>query len=100
MPLICDQCDAKLKVTVTGGEFFVQEESTPDNINFERAENTKIIMLSDEPEKEKDIRDLTVTVTCSANADHLLFSHTVSKIKANIYSRIALAATKNARKYS
>ncbi len=98
----CDTCGEKLHITITGGEFYVREGSTLDNLNFEKATNTQIVTL-DEPIENMPIDEdpeLSIIVKCSSNPDHFIFAHTVSKIKVDLYSRIMRAARILANKFS
>ena len=91
----CIICGAKLKVTITGGEFLIREGSVEDNINFEKAQKidfTKAEVL------DEDVM-LEVNVECSADPSHSVFAHIDSKIREEIYQRIATAAIKLRNKY-
>ena len=100
--IACDQCGAKLRVTVTGGMFYVREGSELKNINFEKADDTVLITLEDTPDEEVQVdaeTTLTVDVCCSVDPDHMLFSHVESEVKRNIFGRIKQAAAALERKY-
>ncbi len=91
----CIICGAKLKVTITGGEFLIREGSTEDNINFEKAQ--KIDFTTAEV-LDEDIM-LEVNVECLADPTHAIFKYIDSKIRETIYHRIANAATELCNKY-
>jgi len=91
----CIICGAKLKVTLTGGEFLVREGSTEDNINFEKA---KKIDFSKAEVLDEDVM-LEVNVECSADPSHDIFAHISSKIKCEIYQRLHIAAVELRNKY-
>ena len=91
----CIICGAKLKVTITGGEFFVRAGSTPDNLNFEKAEK---IDFSTAEKLDEDVM-LEVIVECSADPSHKVFAHIDSVIRTDIYNRIATAAITLRNKY-
>ena len=88
-------CNNKLKITITGGEFFVREGSTGDNINFEKCQ--KIDFAAAEV-LDEDVM-LEVNVECSSDPTHSIFTHIDSKIRAEIYHRIATAAIELRNKY-
>lgn len=92
----CIMCGAKLKVTVTGGEFLIKEGSTEDNLNFEKPEK---IDFATAEKLDEDVM-LQVNVECSANPEHKVFAYIDSKIRAEIYQRIATAAIKYRNKYT
>lgn len=96
----CDTCGERLRVNVTGGTFYIREGSTIENINFKRAEDTKIITRNgpeDEPKLDES-PEMSIEIVCSSNSDHLLFAHTVNEIKIAIYTRIGVAASKIIKK--
>lgn len=93
--LNCIECNGKLKVTITGGEFLVKDGSTEDNINFEKTE--KIDFATAEV-LDADVM-LEIHIECSNNPAHRIFGHTDSKIRQEIYQRIASAAIKLRNKY-
>lgn len=91
----CIICNSKLKVTITGGEFFVREGSVEDNINFEKVEK---IDFSTAEKLDEDVM-LEIIVECSADPSHDIFAHIDSKIRCEIYHRIATAAIELRNKY-
>lgn len=91
----CIMCNQKLKVTITGGEFFIREGSTENSINFEKA--VKINFATAE-KLDEDVM-LEVVVECSADPSHAVFACIDSKIRAEIYHRIATAAIQLRNKY-
>lgn len=91
----CIICEAKLKVTITGGEFYLKDGSTEDNINFEKMQ--KIDFSTGK--KIDDDAMLGVNVECSADPSHAIFAFIDSKIRYEIYHRIATAAIKFRDKY-
>ena len=97
--IACTTCGAKLRVNVTGGNFFIREGSTLDNINFERADDRQILVQENNYSPSADT-SLTIDVVCSENTEHGIFDHAVSKIKLAIYTRIMQAASQKVRKYS
>ena len=95
MGIDCIICGAQLKVIITGGEFLIREGSIEDNINFEKAQK---IDFSKGEKLDEDVM-LEVVVECSANPTHSIFAHIDSKIRAEIYHRIATAAIELRNKY-
>lgn len=95
MAIDCIECGSKLKVSITGGEFLIREGSTEDLINFEKAEK---INFETAEVLDEDIM-LEVNVECSANPSHRIFGHIDSKIRQEIYQRIATAAIGLRNKY-
>ena len=93
--IACIICSAKLKVTITGGEFLVREGSVEDNINFEKAEK---IDFGTAEVLDEDVM-LEVNVECSTDPSHDIFAHIDSKIREEIYHRIVTAAVKLRNKY-
>lgn len=91
----CIICGAKLKIIITGGEFLVREGSVEDNINFEKAEK---INFETAEKIDEDVM-LEVNVECSADSSHSIFAHIDSKIRCEIYHRIATAAIELRNKY-
>ncbi len=91
----CIECSAQLQITITGGEFLIREGSTEDNINFEKAQR---IDFSIAEKLDEDVM-LEVDVECSCDPSHNIFGHIDSKIRAEIYSRIATAAIELRNKY-
>jgi len=91
----CMLCNNKLKVTITGGEFLVRGGSTEDNINFEKAQK---IDFETAEVLDEDVM-LEVNVECSADSSHDIFAHIDSKIRCEIYQRIATAAIQLRNKY-
>ena len=91
----CIECGAQLRVVITGGEFLVREGSVEDNINFEKAQK---IDFSVAEKVDEDVM-LEVVVECSANPSHSIFAHIDSKIRCDIYNRIATAAIELRNKY-
>ena len=85
----CFQCQSQIKVTITGGEFLVRVGSMMDNFNFEKAVK---IDLGTAEIMDEDVM-LEVKVECSADPTHTIFGQTDSGIRAEIYKRIATAAT-------
>lgn len=91
----CIICNAKLKITITGGEFLIREGSTEDNINFEKVQK---IDFTTAEKMDEDVM-LEVNVECSADPSHSVFAHIDSTIRAEIYHRIATAAIELRNKY-
>ena len=91
----CIICNSKLKVTITGGEFLIREGSVEDNINFEKAQK---INFTTAEVLDEDVM-LEVNVECSADPSHSVFAHIDSKIREEIYRRIAIAAIELRNKY-
>lgn len=91
----CIECEAKLKVTITGGEFFIREGSTEDCINFEKVQK---IDFETAEVLDEDIM-LEVNIECSQDPSHRIFGHIDSKIRQEIYQRIAAAAIKLRNKF-
>lgn len=91
----CIICGAQLRVVITGGEFLVREGSVEDNINFEKAQK---IDFSTAEKIDEDVM-LKVNVECSADPTHSIFAHIDSKIRCDIYHRIATAAIELRNKY-
>ena len=91
----CIVCGAQLKIIITGGEFLVREGSVEDNINFEKAEK---IDFTTAEKMDEDVM-LEVNVECSADPEHSIFAHIDSKIRTEIYHRIATAAIELRNKY-
>jgi hypothetical protein len=84
----CIICGGKLKVTVEGGEFFVREGSTLDNLNFEKI---KKIDFEKAEELDADVM-LQVKVECVADPEHMLFGFACGEIRKEIYKRIEFGA--------
>jgi hypothetical protein len=99
MSLLCDTCNSRLKIKVHGGEFLLTDDSTMENINFNTVEEVVQKALGTKvPDDEKeDI--LTVEVECSLDPEHLIFQSSVSKIKCEIFMRIAASANRLTNKY-
>ena len=97
----CDTCGAKLRVEVTGGNFYVREGSTLDQLNFEKAEDTHIITTLDEPAQGEFDENtfLSVNVFCSDDSSHAVFAHTISKVKCEVFARIVVSAKDFIRKH-
>ena len=91
----CIICGAQLRVVITGGEFLVREGSVEDNINFEK---TQRIDFTTAEKVDEDVM-LEVVVECSADPEHSIFAHIDSKIRCDIYHRIATAAIELRNKY-
>ena len=91
----CIICNSKLKITITGGKFLIREGSTEDDINFEKV---KQIDFTTAEVLDEDVM-LEVNVECSADPSHDIFAHIDSKIRAEIYHRIVVAATELRNKY-
>lgn len=91
----CIECNNKLKITITGGVFLIREGSTEDNINFEK---TQRIDFTTAEKLDEDVM-LEVDVECSCDPSHSVFNHIDSKIRAEIYNRIATAAIQLRNKY-
>ena len=91
----CIECGAKLRIIITGGEFFIRDGSTEDNLNFEKPATLEL------PNAEKIDEDvmLEVNVECSVDPSHRIFGHTDAKIRVEIYGRIARAAIELRNKY-
>ena len=87
----CLQCGAKLRVEITGGNFYVRDGSTLENLNFEKAEDTSIITL-DEPVKEEGSLDEStmfgVNIICSENPEHFILGHADTTIRTEIMKRL------------
>ena len=96
MAVDCIECEARLKVVITGGEFFIRDGSTEDNLNFERPATLE---LPNAKKIDEDVM-LEVNVECSADPSHRIFGHTDAKIRAEIYKRIMLAAREFYVKYN
>ena len=92
----CIECGAKLKVTITGGEFFIRDGSTPDNLNFEKI---KKVDFTTAEELDADVM-MEVIVECSCDPTHRVFAHTDALIRREIYERIIRAAVELRNKYS
>jgi hypothetical protein len=90
----CFICQGKLRVSITGGEFYVRDGSEPDNINFEKV--TKLISIGEQI--DEDIM-LTIDVECATDSSHSIFGSTEAAIKYSIYTRIKDASQKLANKY-
>lgn len=90
--MLCNMCNGKLKVTVTGMEFFVREDCVPGEIQFDPLTNI------DGTPKEMD-EMLAVTVECCNDPSHALFGPSPSAIKAEVFFRIMLAAKQYMQKY-
>ena len=91
----CIICEAQLKVTITGGKFLIRNGSTEDNLNFEKMQR---IDFSAAEKVDEDVM-LEVVVECSADPTHSIFAHIDSKIRCDIYHRIATAAIELKNKY-
>jgi len=98
----CDTCGKKLRIEIVGGTFYVREGSTLDDLNFEKAEDVKLITTLDKPPANEIDEDttLTIEVMCSDDSSHAIFAHTISKIKCELYLRLMRASQQFIRKHS
>ena len=86
----CLQCGAQLRIEISGGNFLVRDGSSLENLNFEKAEDTKIITL-DKPTEERSLDESTmfgVDIKCSVNPEHFILGHTDTTIRAEIMKRL------------
>ncbi len=88
MSVSCIECGSKLKVVINGGEFFIRDGSTLDNLNFEKV---KKIDFEKAEEIDEDIM-LQIQIECSRDPEHMIFAHANSTIRQEIYHRIELGA--------
>jgi hypothetical protein len=92
----CIECGSRIRITITGGEFFIRDGSTEDNLNFEKPVTLEL------PNAEKIDEDvmLEVNVECATDPSHKIFGHIDAKIRAEIYKRIIYAAQEFYVKYN
>jgi len=88
MSVSCIQCGSKLKVVINGGEFFIREGSTLEDLNFEKV---KKIDFKKAEEINEDVM-LQVHIECSKDPSHMIFAYTDSTIRQEIYRKIELGA--------
>jgi len=84
----CPMCGGKLKITIHGGEFFIREGSTLDNLNFEKI---KKIDFEKGEKIDEDIM-LQIEVECSVDPEHPIFGFADTSIRKEIYQRIEYGA--------
>jgi len=98
MAICCETCGAKLRVSIKGGEFYVRDGSTSDNINFEHAENVKL--LNSSGAQIDETVELGITIYCSKDSEHRIFAITDTTIRKEIYKRIIRSAQAFVHKYT
>lgn len=90
--MLCSMCDGKLKITVTGGEFFVAEDCDISNVQLEPMTN-----LEGEAEGLEEM--LSIKVECVRDPSHFVFGSATAAVKADVFMRIAMIAREKAANY-